>query len=331
MRIGIVGTGWVTKLHLAALKQIEQVQVVAIAGRNQACARELAAPFGATTYESYLPMLERESLDAVFILLPPHLHGDLERACAEHVGAVLLEKPIGLALDEVQQINQHFQRAGTLVSVGYQNRYRASVQQARDSFTEDSPVIMANGWWITEMPPPPWWRRIEQSGGQFVEQCTHLVDLSRYLIGEITEVSAYRTSGFMTEVPDFNVDDAMVVNVRFASGALGSFCTGCFPAAGNDAFGISLNLSSRQHHVVFDSWDFSGTLHDGSGSPKVLPATSDPFLLQNQAFIDTVARKQPSGILSSYTDAMQTLAVTLAANESAQQHNGAPVPVAKVL
>jgi len=50
---------------------------------------------------------------------------------------------------------------------------------------------------------------MEQSGGQFVEQCTHLVDLSRYLIGEITEVSAYRTGGFMPEVPNFNVEDAM--------------------------------------------------------------------------------------------------------------------------
>lgn len=331
MKIGIVGTGWVTELHLAALKQIEQAEVVAIAGRNQARAQELAAPFQATTYADYLPMLERESLEAVFILLPPHLHGDLERACAEHVGAVLLEKPIGLAMEEVQQINQHFQRAGTLVSVGYQNRYRAAVQQARACFTEASPAILANGWWISEMPSPSWWRRKEQSGGQLVEQCTHLVDLTRYLMGEITEVSAYRTGGFMTEVPDFNVDDGMVVNARFASGALGSFSTGCFPLGNHGDSGISLNLTSRQHRVSFESWHFKGSLHDRSGSALPMAETADPFLLQNQAFLDAVAVNAPSGILSSYTDAMQTLAVTLAANESAHQQNGAPVQVASGL
>jgi len=327
MKVGIIGTGWVAEKHLAALKQIDAAEVVAIAGRNEVRAQELAAPFGAATYGSYLPMLERESLDAVFILLPPHLHGDLERACAEHVGAVLIEKPITTSLEQAQAIDEIFKKAGTLVSVGYQNRYRASTQQARACFTPETPGILANGWWIEEMPPPAWWRRMEQSGGQFAEQCTHLVDLSRYLMGEITEVSAYRTQGFMTEVPDFNVDDAMVVNVRFASGALGSFCTGCFPKGGHALEGISLNLSTRQHRVIFETWDFAGKIHSGEGEVTELPATEDAFLVQNQAFLDALANKDPGKILSDYEDAMRTLAVTLAANESAREKAGAPVKV----
>jgi len=327
MKVGIIGTGWVTEKHLAALQKIETAEVVAIAGRNQARAQELAKPFSAKTYESYLPMLERESLDAVFILLPPHLHGDLERACAEHVGAVLIEKPITTTLEQAQAINDTFQGAGTLVSVGYQNRYRESVQRARDCFTVTTPGIMANGWWIEQMPPPPWWRCMEQSGGQFVEQCTHLVDLSRYLMGEISEVSAYRTNGFMTEVPGFNVDDAMVVNLRFESGALGSFCTACFPLSGHTQNGICLNLSTRQNRVVFETWDFAGKIHSGDGEVTELPGTEDAFLVQNQAFLDAAANKDPGKILSDYDDAMRTLAVTLAANESAREREGAPVKV----
>ncbi len=324
MKVGIIGTGWVTEKHLAALKKIEAAEVVAIAGRNQARARELAAPFGAKSYESYLPMLERESLDAVFILLPPHLHGDLERACAEHVGAVLLEKPITTSMEAARTIHETFRQAGTLVSVGYQNRYRAAVQAARACFTESTPAIMANGWWIEPMPPPPWWRRIEQSGGQFVEQCTHLVDLSRYLMGEVTEVSAFRTNGFMTEVPDLSVDDGMVVNLRYASGALGSFCTGCFPLGGHAQNGICLNLSTRQKRVVFETWDFAGKIHSGDHEVTELPGTDDAFLVQNQAFLDAVATKDSGKILSDYEDAMRTLAVTLAANESARERDGAP-------
>ncbi|HKK19062.1 MAG TPA: Gfo/Idh/MocA family oxidoreductase [Opitutales bacterium] len=330
MKLGIIGTGWVTEKHLAALEKIETAEVVAIAGRNQARARELARPFGAKTYENYLPMLERESLDAVFILLPPHLHGDLERACAEHVGAVLIEKPVTTSLEQAREIDDTFKRAGTLVSVGYQNRYRESVQQARACFTENTPGIMANGWWIEQMPPPPWWRRMEESGGQFVEQCTHLVDLSRYLMGEITEVSAYRTGGFMTEVPDLSVDDGMVVNVRYASGGLGSFCTGCFPLGGHSRSGICLNLSTRKNRVVFETWDFAGKIHSGDGEIAELPATEDAFLVQNRAFLDAVADKDCGKILSDYEDAMRTLAATLAANESAREANGAPVKVPAV-
>ena len=327
MKVGIIGTGWVTEKHLAALRQIEAAEVVAIAGRNQNRAQELAQPVGAKTYENYLPMLKRESLDAAFILLPPHLHGELERACAEHVGAVLIEKPITTSLEQAQAIHDTFKQAGTLVAVGYQNRYRASVQRARACFTETTPGIMANGWWIEPMPPPAWWRRIEQSGGQFVEQCTHLVDLSRYLMGGITEVSAFRTQGFMTGVPDFNVDDGMVVNARFESGALGSFCTACFPQAGHAQNGICLNLSTPQNRVVFETWDFAGKIHSGDGEVTELLATEDAFRVQNQAFLDAVANNDPAKILSSYEDAMHTLAVTLAANESARERNGAPVKV----
>jgi len=89
MKIGIIGTGWVAGLHLDALRQIEDAEVVAIAGRNEARAKELAQPIGAKTYSEPLSMLRSELLDAVFILLPPHLHGDLERACSEHVTILL--------------------------------------------------------------------------------------------------------------------------------------------------------------------------------------------------------------------------------------------------
>ncbi|MGE9270373.1 MAG: Gfo/Idh/MocA family protein [Verrucomicrobiales bacterium] len=327
MKVGIIGTGWVADKHLHALSQIKGVEVAAIAGRNEGRTRELAAPFKANTYNHYLPLLERESLDAVFILLPPHLHGDLERACSEHVSSIFLEKPITTNLNQAHQIQGYFERAGTLVSVGYQNRYRASVQQALQYFTDEAPGILANGWWITEMPGAPWWRSREKSGGQFVEQCTHLVDLTRYFMGEIVEISAFHTGGFLDGVPGYTVDDAMVINARLASGALASFSTGCFPVGNHDDIGISLSLSTRHHRVVLESWDFEGTLHNGRDKPVPLPSTPDPFLLQHQAFADAVMQKNPEGILSDYLDAMRTLAVTLAANESAHQRQGAPVSV----
>ena len=72
MKIGVIGTGWVAGLHLDALRQIEEAEVVAIAGRNETRAKELAHPMGAKTYSEPLSMLRTESLDAVFILLPPH-------------------------------------------------------------------------------------------------------------------------------------------------------------------------------------------------------------------------------------------------------------------
>ena len=332
MKIGIIGTGWVSDLHLNALKKIEGAEVVAIAGRNETRASELAQYWGATTYAKPLSMLESESLDAVFILLPPHLHGELEQACSEHVKAVLIEKPISQSLETTHEINGYFKKAGTIVSVGYMNRYRQSVQKARELFSQPgNQGILANGWWTTQMPPPLWWRTFNQSGGQFAEQCTHLVDICRYAMGDIIEVSAYATGGFMKEVPDYSVDDAMVVNARFASGALASFSTGCFPHHDNSANpdgGIGLSLSSRKHRIALATWSLEGVVYSGESDKETIPTEEDIFYVQNKAFLDAVASNDPSGILSPYEDAMKTLATTLAANESARHQNGAPVKVA---
>ena len=331
VRIGIIGTGWVTELHLNALQTIDESEVVAIAGRNQTRAAELAEPWKATTYETPLEMLSKESLDAVFILLPPHLHGELERACSEYVKGVLIEKPISQSLETAQEINSYFEKAGTIVSVAYQNRYRQSVQTAQKLFAQEgNQGILANGWWTNQMPPPLWWRTFDQSGGQFVEQCTHILDICRYTIGEIDEVSAYATRGFMPEVEGKTVDDAMVVNARFASGGLASFSTGCFPLGGHSESpdgGIGLHLSSRNHRINLTGWHFDGTVYSGDNDKSSIPREENIFAIQDKAFLDAVATGDTSGIHSPYDDSLKTLAVSLAANDSARNQNGRTVEV----
>lgn len=318
-------------LHLEALRSIDGARVAAISGRNEARARELAQPLGARVYTDHLPMLERENLDAAFILLPPHLHGELERACAEHVRGVLVEKPVSQSLETARHVNEHFRKAGTIVSVAYMNRYRQSVARARTLFARDKDQgILAHGWWITQMPPPLWWRMFDQSGGQFVEQCTHLVDICRYTMGDIEEVAAYATRGFIAGAPGYWVDDGMVVNARFASGALASFSTGCFPLGGHSESpggGIGLNLSSRRRRIVLSGWSLEGTVYSEEEKAEKVPVEENIFAVQNRTFLDAVASGDPSGIRSSYADAMKTLATTLAANESARNRNGAPVKV----
>jgi myo-inositol 2-dehydrogenase/D-chiro-inositol 1-dehydrogenase len=331
MRIGIIGTGFVTDLHLAALKEVKGAEVVAITGRNTAKAAELARPSQARVYDTWLPMLQQERLDVVYILLPPHLHGDLEKACAEHVKGVLVEKPITQSLETAHRCNEYFKKAGTIVSVAYMNRYRAGLAKAKQLFTKDGAGLLANGYWVTKMPGPTWWRTFEQSGGQFSEQCTHLVDASRYILGEIVEVSAFRSVGNMPEVEGYSVDDAMVVNARFASGALGTFATGCFPLSDHPELpggGIGLALCSRRHRVKFSGWHLDAAIHSPGEKRTEVPREANIFVEQSRAFLDAVRSGDASGIRSTYEDGMKTLAVTIAATESARNRQGAPVKVA---
>ena len=321
VRVGIIGTGWVTGLHLPALNKISEVELVAVAGRNVSRAQELAQKYGVKAYyEDYKAMLSKEKLDAVYILMPPDAHGKVEEDCAKSVPAVLIEKPICNSIELARKIQKSFEKNKTLVSVGYMNRYRHGIQHAKRLFSasENRPVLV-NGWWVFEMPGAPWWRDMSRSGGQFVEQCTHLVDLARYIVGEITEVHAFAANGFIKDYQEHTIDDAMTVNVRFASGAVGNFVTGAFPRNGTDSQrSIGLTIASMKLKCEFSDWAMNlNALHGKDHSESIRPE-EDIFEVQNRAFIKAIIKKDPTLILSSYSDAMKSLAVGCAANESAR-------------
>jgi len=327
MNIGIIGTGWVSTQHVEALNKIPEARVVGIAGRNTERAKELArmAVGGdePKVWDDGITMVRQANLDAVLVLLPPHLHGELEREIARHVPAALIEKPVGIDLATTEGIAEAFERAGTLVSAGYMNRYRKTTAKVRDLFSSpDHRPVLINGWWVNETPPPLWWRRKDQSGGQFVEQCTHLVDLARWVAGEVTEVSAFSTRGFITELPGFTVDDALTVNLRFASGALGSFTTGCFPlgnpSTGRGTDGVGMTFSSRTTQCTLTGWAMDLDWKNNRGEGATQKSDEDIFAVQNRAFLEAARTGNRALIHSSYPDAVRTLRVTLAAERSAQ-------------
>ncbi|HUX37747.1 MAG TPA: Gfo/Idh/MocA family oxidoreductase [Rectinemataceae bacterium] len=321
--VGIVGTGWVAERHVAALSKIEGLRIRAIAGRNEGARGRLCASTGAMGYEDWRDMLGFEPLDAVFDLLPPQLHGEVELACAGIVPAVLVEKPAALDLGVAAAVAEAFDKAGTFAAVAYLNRCRASVLRARELFASAGDrAVIVEGRWIGGVPAPLWWRDKALSGGQFHEQCTHFVDVARFVVGEVVEVSAFAARGFVDDIEGYATDDAMTVNLRFASGSLGSFATACHGRHGlYDDGGISLAFGSRDTRVELSGWDMRLRMERRGGDDRVELETLEPepdiFELEDRLFVRAAMEGRPALFPSSYSDALRSLAVTLAANESA--------------
>ena len=74
-RIGFVGAGAVATRHARTLLGFDDARVVAVADPAARRAGRLAAETGATAYDNWLPMLERERLDALYVCVPPFAHG----------------------------------------------------------------------------------------------------------------------------------------------------------------------------------------------------------------------------------------------------------------
>lgn len=154
---------------------------------------------------------------------------------------------------------------------------------------------------------------MDQSGGQMVEQTTHIVDMARYLCGEITEVQAFGTQQVMDEVySDFDIWDAATANLQFENGAVGTISNTCMVHTWGES-----SLRVMAHDFTVRILGNSLTWADKEGEGEYLKEV-DGYQGENDAFVAAVKTGERSGIHSDYADAVRTLAVTVATNESVQ-------------
>jgi myo-inositol 2-dehydrogenase/D-chiro-inositol 1-dehydrogenase len=319
VRVGFVGTGGIAQTHLEALSRIEGAQLVAFCDVDAARAESAAARFGGRAYTDYAQMLREEPLDALYVCVPPHAHGDVEQLAAERGIHLFVEKPVARTLECARAVDAAIQKAGILSAVGYHFRYYGATERARERL-QGLPIGMAIGYWHGGMPGVPWWRQHALSGGQLVEQTTHIVDLARYLVGEIVEVFAYLAHGVAPlPYPDSDVSEAGVIAMRFANGAVGTITNTCML---NPPGEVALKIYTPDR-ILEVSW---GKLVETEANRREEYSSRDnPYLNEDRAFIEAIRTGDASLIRSTYSDGVRTLAVTLAADESAR--TGKPVSV----
>jgi predicted dehydrogenase len=315
-RVGLIGAGWITRVHLRVLSTFDDVKVVGIASRNANAAGPLAEAAGAGVYPDYRSMLDEAELDAVFVCLPPYAACEPALAVVDRGLALFAEKPLGVDEDWPVRIAKAIHEKGVVSCVGYQWRYLEVVDRARE-LLENRPAQLVVGSWLGETPGAEWWIRKDLSGGQILEQATHIFDLARYLVGEMEPTAAVGHRVPREAYPDSDILDVTQTSVRFGSGAIGSFSTTSLLAGPHRveletvSDGMALTLAVLDHRLVVRQGMEAHTIT----APSVFDT---PYELQNRAFIDAVQGK-PNRIRSSYDDALLTHLVTLGASRLANE------------
>lgn len=319
MRIGFIGTGGIANYHLEHLMEIKEAEVVALCDVVEERAKEAAKKYGGTFYTDYRKMLNKEKLDALYICIPPFAHQGQELLAAERGIPFFVEKPIGLSLDYAKKVGESIARNNLITSVGYQDRYQDIVEKVKDLLTGRKTGLFL-GYWMGSMPAVSWWRKKEESGGQVVEQTTHIFDLARYLFGEVEKVAAFGRTGLIEDVKGYNVEDASSATLYFKNGVVGTIFSACFLSyvgkCGMDIYQKDLAIEYKERASI--------KIIEPKKSTEI-NVGNDFGLLEDQIFIEAVKKKDDSKIRSNYADAVKTLVVTLAVNESIT--SGKPVEV----
>jgi predicted dehydrogenase len=203
-----------------------EIRVVAIGDVDGGAARRLADKIdGPTPFDDPFAAIAAPGVDAVLIAVPSVHHRRIVEAAAAAGRDILCEKPLALDLPETDAILAAVDRAGVRLQVGLMRRYDPDHVRARARIAAGElgrALLFSSRQYDTD-PPPPGILDPTVSGGIMVDMGIHEFDSARFLLGD--EVVAVQATGSVQTFPEaagYGDVDAAVINLRFASGALGS-------------------------------------------------------------------------------------------------------------
>jgi len=298
------------RTHVKGLEAVPDVEITGIADVRPDAAAVLAESVGGRPFTDYREMLTVLRPDAVYFCTPAGDHLEQVSFAADAGVNVFVEKPIAANVTDAMAIAEAVERAGILCTTGYQWRYNPATDAAREALGE-GPVSLFSGWWYWTIPVIPWIADRRFGGGQIFDQCTHLIDLMRYLAGDVTTVYAQYSKNARTEeeLPNW---DSYSLTLGFANGGVGSVQStyATFPGIpesnGLDAIARELLVRIRLGHT---------TVYRRDADP--VETTSPAGWAIDQPFMEAVRRNDPSLIRSTAREAALSIAVSLASNYSA--------------
>ena len=316
LKWGVLGAGSVAQRRaMPAIHKASGAELHALFSRNATRAQQLATEHNATkAYSSVDDLLADPDLDAIYVSTPVNLHCEQVIAAAERGLHVLCDKPMALTTEECKRMIGACDVNEVHLQVCLLFRFHSCFQQIRNWIEEGKLGQIVHG----RMPflkkyllsDDEWRAQPDKGGGGcMMDLGPHSVDMLRYLIGEVTEVTAFCDSN----IHNYQVEETGGILMRFQNGAQG-FTDMSFSVAQCD---IVLELYGTEGSVTVlndDGWKIH-TCFDGE---KQVIASQYEDLYQHQ--FEHFAKCVTSGIapIASGGDGMKANAILAAAYQSAQ-------------
>ncbi|RKY69685.1 MAG: gfo/Idh/MocA family oxidoreductase [Candidatus Latescibacterota bacterium] len=270
---GIIGCGTIAPWHADSVARIEGARLVAVSDVVEEAARKMGQKYQANWYTDYQKILEREDVDVVCVLTPSGMRKEIVLKAAEAGKHVVVEKPIEVTLERIDQMIGACEQAGVKLAVIFQNRFLPGPRRVKEAMEEGKlgKPILGDAyikWYRTQQyyDSGGWrgtWRY--DGGGALMNQSIHTIDLLLWIMGPVHSVSAKMA----TLAHKIEVEDLAVATLRFASGALGVIegSTALYPgfASRLEIHGENGSLILKGEQVV--AWE----LKDGEQIPLPFP------------------------------------------------------------
>lgn len=328
VRVAVYGTGrFAQATHLPNLRQIDGVEIAALCDINEDALRDAAAQFGvARTYTDAHAMLETEDLDALWSIVPAFARADVEIAAAERGIQLFSEKPQAMDMTLAKRIDGAVRKGGLISTVGFRERYRPIFQEAR-RLLRDKRVVHVRFQQITHNPKPAadagtaWSQQVEKGGGRFFDWGVHATDYTRFMTGQ----DVLKAQAFLFHPVGYHTPLSSSFHYQLTDGA-----TATLTFIESDPTGPG---EEPYFKIYFDGGRLAVFGYERIEVNDEVVYEADPFdpwLAQDQAFVEAVRSGNPGILQSDYHDGLRSLAPILAGWDSARRE-GALVDVERFI
>lgn len=324
LRTAILGCGKIARKHAAVLASLKEIEFAGFCDQVRENALSFRDSFGpGEVFTDHEQMFRELNLDLVYICLPPFAHtNEVELAC-RHGVHFLIEKPIALSMDLANRMAEQVRSSGVKCQVGFMYRHGDAVKwlktYMRNSTSTGAGFMTAR--YSCNSLHRDWWRDKARSGGQLVEQVIHLLDMTRFWLGEPCQVYSVQRNLFHNSVKDYTGEDTSATTISFENGSVAVIAAtnGAIPNRWDYDWQVVLpeitaDFKDANHAVVYNTRPDSGS---------TLTVASEKDLLLAQAVDLLSAIREDREPLVPIEEGVRSLNLALSAALSAEQ--GIPV------
>lgn len=238
IRLGLIGLGYIGKIHLRHCQKLENAKLIAASDLSKKALKNANDAGVKKTYTNYEQLLKDPTVDAVIIALPTHLHTQCAKQTAEAQKHILLEKPIARNIAEAKEIILAARKNSAKLMMGYPLRFNPAFCKLKERIDDGTlgEIEIAHAAYIstgpfmhraeahTPLPVPEWWFKKELTGGgALIDLGSHIINLLRWYFGEIANIRSHFGYRF-----NLDFEDSATCIAKFEHGTLAVINVGWF-------------------------------------------------------------------------------------------------------
>lgn len=275
IRIGLVGAGWMGKAHSSALLNAQMLfgpdygvaVFEMVADNNEASAKEAQHKLGYKRYTTnWMELVTDPNVDVVDVATPNALHYEVAKAALENGKHVYCEKPLSISAAESEELAALAKAKGVVNYVGFNNVMNPANAYVKELVESGKlgKIMRFTGNYdqdqLLDPSLPITWRHINKLAGcgALGDLGSHLLSVSQFILGDMTQVNAYSTKVFpqrpkapgSSEMADVENEDIISLMAEYANGAHGMISSSRV-ATGRKNF-LRYEIQGTEGTVVYD-------------------------------------------------------------------------------